>query len=257
MPAAPPPKKLKSEIVYLNQSLQGIERQQHADIQRAPESMPVLEAFQEYLSQERRRSSRRVAAMVTLFAFILMGLGGVSITVVLLLSDRMTKQAVAFSERTGTLKGELGQLVTSTDDSISGIQATLAALQSGLSGAQQAQQDQLVTGSAVASNLTIRIDDYVNAITTLNAELEALRRNNATVQARLTSITNELSAVATRTVTRLPSASAALTAPVDASVAAGGARSRRLPFESITLPIVPPGETTPVNWRIPLFKRTS
>ena len=142
MPAAPPPKKLKSEIVHLNQSLHHIERQQHAGIQRAPDSLPVLEAFQEYLARERQRANRRLAAMVALFAFILLGLGGVSVGVVLLLADRMSRQAVSFSEQTRSLEGELGALVGTTDDSIAGIQTTLSSLQAGLLTSQQDQQTQ-------------------------------------------------------------------------------------------------------------------
>lgn len=264
MPAAPP-KKLKSEIVHLNQSLHHIERQQHAGIQRAPDSLPVLEAFQEYLARERQRANRRLAAMVALFAFILLGLGGVSVGVVLLLADRMSRQAVSFSEQTRSLEGELGALVGTTDDSIAGIQTTLSSLQAGLLTSQQDQQTQQASRHAVDSNLTTRIDHYAGALTALTGELEALRTHNATVQARLAAITNELAVVAARpagpplppanfdpanrALTEAPSApSASTTAPTS---------DRRLPVESITLPIVPPGETAPVKWRIPYFKPTT
>ena len=265
MSAKPPPKKLKSEIVHLNQSLHHIERQQHAGIQRAPDSLPVLEAFQEYLARERKRANRRVAAMVVLFALILVAIGTVSIGVVLLLSRDMSNQAMAFTQRTGVLENQLGDLVDTTDESLGGIQERLAALQSGLTTAQQEQLDQQAASGSAASNLTSRIDGYSLSLAALNEELAALRAHNANVQTRLSSITNELAEVAARPIAFPPTPArlGGATVVEPAGMATNGAlrlvpmgtTPQHLPVETITLPIVPPGESTPVKWRIPFFKR--
>ena len=47
-----PPKMVKAQLVRLDDSLKQIERRQVAGIQRAPGSLPVLEAFQTFLENE-------------------------------------------------------------------------------------------------------------------------------------------------------------------------------------------------------------
>ena len=52
----------------------------HAATQSGPDSFPVLKAFQDYLDSERRRASRRVALVTSLFAGIVVIVIGVFLT---------------------------------------------------------------------------------------------------------------------------------------------------------------------------------
>ena len=62
-----PPKTVKAQLVRLDDNLKQIERKQFAGIQRAPGSLPVLEAFQIFLENERKVAQRRLR-LVTGFA---------------------------------------------------------------------------------------------------------------------------------------------------------------------------------------------
>jgi len=61
-----PPKTVKAQLVRLDDSLKRIERTQFAGIQRAPGSLPVLEAFQIFLEKERRKTQLRLLAVTGL-----------------------------------------------------------------------------------------------------------------------------------------------------------------------------------------------
>ena len=54
-----PPKALKSPLVHLDHNRKEIETSQFAGIQRAPGSLPVIEAFQGFLDKERKIARRR------------------------------------------------------------------------------------------------------------------------------------------------------------------------------------------------------
>jgi len=62
---------VKAQLVRLDDSLKQIERRQVAGIQRAPGSLPVLEAFQTFLENEQRKARRRMLA-ITAFALVLL-----------------------------------------------------------------------------------------------------------------------------------------------------------------------------------------
>ena len=64
-----PPKTVKAQLVRLDDNLKQIERTQFAGIQRAPGSLPVLEAFQLFLENERKIAQQRLL-MVTAIAII-------------------------------------------------------------------------------------------------------------------------------------------------------------------------------------------
>ncbi len=61
-----PPKTVKAQLVRLDDSLKQIERTQVAGIQRAPGSLPVLEAFQMFLEHERQKARRKMLAVTAL-----------------------------------------------------------------------------------------------------------------------------------------------------------------------------------------------
>ena len=68
-----PPKTVKAQLVRLDDNLKRIERTQFAGIQRAPGSLPVLEAFQLVLENERRIAQRRlgIVTAIALLAILL------------------------------------------------------------------------------------------------------------------------------------------------------------------------------------------
>lgn len=75
-----PPKTVKAQLVRLDDNLKQIERKQFAGIQRAPGSLPVLEAFQVFLENERKKAQKKlfiitgIAVFAVLFAVVSGGL---------------------------------------------------------------------------------------------------------------------------------------------------------------------------------------
>ena len=67
-----PPKAVKAQLVRLDDNLKQLERAQFAGIQRAPGSLPVLEAFQLFLEQERKTARRRILAVAGLSLFLIL-----------------------------------------------------------------------------------------------------------------------------------------------------------------------------------------
>ena len=67
-----PPKTVKAQLVRLDDNLKQIERKQFAGIQRAPGSLPVLEAFQLFLENERKKAQRKlfIVTAIALFAIL-------------------------------------------------------------------------------------------------------------------------------------------------------------------------------------------
>ncbi len=73
-----PPKTVKAQLVRLDDHLKQIERSQVAGIQRAPGSLPVLEAFQQFLETERRKAQQRMLAVsaIALLMIVATAIGG-------------------------------------------------------------------------------------------------------------------------------------------------------------------------------------
>ncbi len=64
-----PPKTVKAQLVRLDDNLKQIERKQFAGIQRAPGSLPVLEAFQLFLENERKKAQRKLFIITAIALF--------------------------------------------------------------------------------------------------------------------------------------------------------------------------------------------
>lgn len=105
-----PPKTVKAQLVRLDDNLKQIERKQFAGIQRAPGSLPVLEAFQLFLENERKTSQRRLLVVTTsAIAAILLTVAGAGLYIwhTLQRADERT-DAIAFT--TAELQQSLGSI---------------------------------------------------------------------------------------------------------------------------------------------------
>jgi hypothetical protein len=91
-----PPKMVKAQLVRLDDSLKQIERRQVAGIQRAPGSLPVLEAFQVFLENEQRKARRRMLMVMTIAFLIIVGAATAGY---LLVKSRLDKATADFASR--------------------------------------------------------------------------------------------------------------------------------------------------------------
>jgi hypothetical protein len=169
-----PPKIVKAQLVRLDDNLKQIERTQFAGIQRAPGSLPVLEAFQQFLENERRIARRRllVVTAVCLIAIVLtVAASGLYIHYTLRQAhDRTDALARTAGEMEQTL-ASLSSRQTRSDQLLQQTGQALQAQQQSITRQAQRlaeQQEALVQGSEV-----IRLREQVE---TLLADQETIKR---------------------------------------------------------------------------------
>lgn len=106
-----PPKSVNVQIVRLDDSLKRIERSQFAGIQRAPGSLPVLEAFQLFLEHERKKNRRRIVllSVCSVLTVMVAAAGGVA-----LVRSQMRKAADEL-RRVSSRTDELATMIADTE----------------------------------------------------------------------------------------------------------------------------------------------
>jgi hypothetical protein len=110
-----PPKTVKAQLVRLDDNLRRLERAQFAGVQRAPGSLPVLEAFQLFLENERKHTQRRILCITAgaIFAILLSVIGsGLYIRYALRNANSKTD---ALASTTESLQTSMGELASSQD----------------------------------------------------------------------------------------------------------------------------------------------
>jgi len=248
------PEEHENEIVHLDQNLRQIQERKFGEIQRTPDSLPVLEAFQEFLDAERRRARKRMLILTGVFAvFLVAVVGGGVVAVRRTFSgverdfDSLKDKADAFAERTSennkATKAALGRLHTKLSD----MRSSFATEQ----------------GSIVASqsNVETKVTEYEEQVTELQQMLDGIESENASMKTELAdmsakwpAISEEIDALRTALTSRdrrpLPHVESKPSSPFPASteqlVAALGQPA------TVMLTVVPPGDDHGIRWRLPL-----
>jgi len=176
-----PPKMVKAQLVRLDDNLKQIERRQVAGIQRAPGSLPVLEAFQAFLENEQRKARRRMLAVTTVSLLLLCAASGGGF---LLVKQQLRRAAVdveAMGSRTEALAATVESLKHDQDAEILALEnrfrdesSQIIAQYSSLQQEQQALAAKFSSGS----------------LETLEARLLRLEAENETLQSRLEALTS-------------------------------------------------------------------
>jgi septal ring factor EnvC (AmiA/AmiB activator) len=253
MEQSPPPKRLKNQLVHLDHNLKQIERQQYAGIQRADNALPVLEAFQRFLDNERARMRRRLVT-VSAALLLVVGLGAAAgLVAVQMLAQRVARGEAASTER------------------VRGLAATVAASTSASEGALQAIEDELahtrrallaeqaMLGSS-QSNIAATVAGYQASIEALQALATKLRRDNSTLQVQLEEMGTrwpEVTNLVAELRSRLPDGHGAERSPTREASVGPGVTHPVLPQPAavagptISLAIVPQGQTHPIRWQLP------
>jgi hypothetical protein len=177
-----PPKTVKAQLVRLDDNLKRIERTQVAGIQRAPGSLPVLEAFQLFLETERRKARRRIMALTA--GALLMMMAAAAVGVVLVRSqmrtatDALSRVSVRTEELAAVVAGS-GQ--KSTDE--------IAALENRFSDESRRIVEQYT--ALVKEQATLGDQDKTRdaALETLQQRLDRLESENELLKTRLTALT--------------------------------------------------------------------
>ncbi len=268
-----PPKTLKNQLVRLDDNLKQIERKQFAGIQRAPGSLPVLEAFQEFLDNERRKARRRMVALTAVFVAIFILAGAGTATAVYLQMKRMRVDYNAVSARTADLESKLAEEQQTTQSSLTAIEARLGEasktgkdLHDELLAAHSGVADQVKADSARMAEMQAVLDRLADENGALKEDLDRVMKDWPSVTRQVAELTTgqpapkpERGAVKPEPKTpdvaeaSAEKASRDVAVPVVPVVAAAPPVKEAEPTV-FALTLVPPGEKHGIRWRLPAIR---
>jgi len=255
-----PPKALKTQLVHLDQNLKDIERSKFAGIQRAPGSLPVLEAFQGFLDKERKIARKRLMIVTTLSIFLLLLISGAGAAFIYMQMKHMAVDYTAVTAKTNAIESQLNTKDKAT-------QSQMGALEEYLKN-NAANHTQLLTAH---SNVVTQTTQDRKQITEMQASLANLATENKALKAQIDNIVkdwqtiNQRSEVGDRRASEsvaerlhLDSKPQARTKPIDQSPAPSPQSPAPSPqnlTSSIELTIVPTNQKHGIRWRLPLLSQ--
>jgi len=203
-----PPKSVKVQLVRLDDSLKRIERSQFSGIQRAPGSLPVLEAFQLFLENERQRARKRILWLTT-GAILLMVVAAVAgVALVHSQMRKATAEISLVSSRTDELEAAIASTEKQNADDITALEnrfseesRRIVAQYSAMLTEQTAIADQVRSGGAT--------------LETLQERLERLESENEILKTRLASLPLLAGGAGVPATDARPSGTLATTTPED------------------------------------------
>ncbi len=257
-----PPKALKTQLVHLDHNLKEIERSQFAGIQRAPGSLPVLEAFQGFLDQERKIARKRLMAVTALSIFLLLLISGSGAVFIYMQMKNMAVDYTTLTTKANALESQLNTKTQAT-------QTQLSALKEYLNN-NAANHTQLLTAH---SNVATKATQDHEQITEMQASLENLATENAFLKEQIENIVKDWQTIKQRSevggqrseVGAQLTTTAPKDTPIKPSVGARpaapgepkaktttdqGPRTKDLE-SSVELTIIPPNQKHGIRWRLP------
>lgn len=178
-----PPNTLKSKLVHLDHSLKDIERKRFAGIQRAPGSLPVLEAFQDFLDAERAKARRQMTALTAVFILILLVITVGGGALVYFQTQRSAADYSSISSKTETLAkaskqmdGNFKELHSQLEKAVAGQNAIIAA----------------------QSNVNTKLSDTTGTVAELQKKLNKLQNENQALRSELEKVNKNSVAAATK-----------------------------------------------------------
>jgi len=210
-------------------------------LQRAPGSLPVLEAFQDFLETERQKARRRLFSLVAVFTVILLAIVATGILFGFYSQGRISSALASMRRDVTVMKHHAKNQTDGTLRSLVAVQSNNDRLARDIARERDAIKD---IRARIDDQGQVSLEDIVGVRTSLaqlQQENDALRRSLDSVFADWSSVTGML--------TR------ASIAPYNEPV--GPRRDLlptypSLPHTTIAMTIVRAGEVDPVAWRLPI-----
>jgi len=216
-----PPKTLKTQLVHLDHNLKVAERTRFPGIQRAPGSLPVLEAFQDFLDKERNKSRKKLltVTILSIVVMLLLTLGGG-----VFIYFRMKQSAVnynALSDRAANLENILKENYVKSQSDFEKLGSVLQQ--------STAAQHQLF---AINSNISARVKGDGQTVEELRATIAKLEAQNKKMQLQMLTIAKKWNSTALK-IKKLTDAQKALSEHHDNMVDSKGSRAVEFQPQSI------------------------
>ena len=233
------------EITHLDHDLRQIEKRQFGELQKAPDSLPVLEAFQEFLDSERRRTRKRMQILSAIFALILLATIGAGVFTFRNQFSNVEKGFYALNEKARAFAEKTSENNKATKVALGNLYANLSEMKTSISSDQVSMltsQSNIVTKVGIyekqVNELQQMLDDIENENNDMKSELAKMNKTWLSVSKVIRRNRNKK---ANRTRNNLQ----AEITPEPLVAAATG----KTP--TILLTIVPPGESHGIKWRLP------
>lgn len=233
------------EIVHLDNDLRQIEKRQFGELQKAPDSLPVLEAFQEFLESERRRTRKRMQVLSAVFALILIVAIGAGVFTFRNQFSNVENEFHALNEKASAFAEKTSENNRATKVALGRLSANLSEMKNTFSSDQVSMltsQSNIVTKVGTyekqVSELQQMLDDIENENDDMKKELAKMNKTWLTVSRVIRNNRNK-KANSTRKNEKAETISTPLLA----------AATGKAP--TIMLTILPPGESHGIKWRLP------
>lgn len=258
-----PPQTLKTELVHLDHNLKQIERTHHAGIQRAPGSLPVLEAFQEFLETERRKAKRKMLALTALFSVLLIAAASGGTAAVIWQMKRNAVDYDAVSQKTATLETQLAENRKAIHASLADLDTRveedaqkLKTRQTSLQTAQADMTERIAARDKDLNALQEKLDHLASENALLKKDLTRVMQTWPSLTQRVEALTPLLSAKPAQKRVESKSGATSKTTPMQATDTSPSivASSAAAPASALTLKITPPGDAVGIRWRLPLIQ---
>jgi hypothetical protein len=220
------------------------------------DSLPVLQAFQDFLESERKQARRQIRAVTSFFLLLFLIITGAGAFFGYVYFGKMNNQIALMNNEILFLNGELNQ--TKSTMSIE-----TKKLLSGLADRTDALSTRIVDGDVLIKQATAKISSsFSNSMTASFVELEQIRDSLAALQKDNRSLRQDLATINITPPATSPSmemASSSSSYPSETSTSLPAERKVPKPPTSselspLEIGILAPGSSNAMKWRIPIWE---
>lgn len=248
-----PPKSLSRNVrqQIVARSPSALDDHLSSDLTTSPGSLPVLEAFQEFLDTERKRMKHRIMIMSTSIVSIMLALG----TVVILINRASTRQ---FKNDLESALADATSAKNLVDDLRRNTTRTIADLSSKSERQNEALSTQMENIEEDRAKLTSQLDTYKDKMATLDRTIQSLKEENGDLMQQLQDTQDQLPeltsglAKAMEQIEELRTTSPAIASVRRTTPARTVRQERRSSRPSMRLILQPLGRHEEISWRLPL-----
>ena len=220
------------------------------------DSLPVLQAFQDFLESERKHARRQIMTVTSFFLLLFLIITGAGAFFGYVYFGKMNNEIALMSNEIVFLNGELNQ--TKSTMSIE-----TKKLLSGLADRTDALSTRIVDGDVLIKQATAEISStFSNSMTASFAEFDQIRNSLAALQKENRSLRQDLATINVTPPPTSPSmemASSSSSYPSETSTSLPAVRKvPKAPTSSALSPleigILAPGSSNAMKWRIPIWE---
>jgi len=210
------------------------------------ESLPVLEAFQNFLDQERQKTRKRIMAVSIVFLILIAVAGGAAVAAGLLLAGQMKKDVQGMQDQVTAVRTEAQKVQADMQNALVAFTAKTDELREEMTKAQTSED----------SELTAKLSAYSDELAKLSATLQAVEEENSLLKGDVVSLKTGFPAFSNdirRVIQDLLQARQHV-APIAVPVAAVAKPANKAPAvcQDLDLAITPANTGRTVPWCIPI-----